>query len=71
LGGEKGNKRRKPIPNKRRPNKFEIQQPDFSMYHTQIASIALALSVAILADDITFIGVTDDALLIPVVIFSI
>ena len=41
------------------------------MYHTQIASIALALSVAILADDITFIGVTDDALLIPVVIFSI
>ena len=48
---------------------MEIQQPDFSTYHTQNGSIAVALSVVLIADDTTFVGVIDDLALIPILIF--
>ncbi|MPN53847.1 hypothetical protein SDC9_201515 [bioreactor metagenome] len=67
-GGEKGDARRKPNPNKRKPQKIQL---GFNIGERVLfASIAIGGTIALLyivANDITGIGSADDMLAAPIV----
>ena len=63
-GGEKGDKRRKPNPNKRRPAQSTVE----ILETVEICVVAIVVTVGIIyivANDATVIGVIDDALIAP------
>ena len=63
-GGEKGDKRRTPNPNKRRPSQSTVE----TLETVAICVVAIVVTVGIIyivANDATVIGVADDALIVP------